>query len=102
MSNRIVPLPGRQCMIRRSIGCQHLRVCSDIALALGEYAELVGGNCVVLVHARFQMPALKLATIGSRKGSGSKTADRRSLPVAVVNHVLDFRLFPAGILQWLP
>src|SRR5947207_8754345 len=99
MSNRIVPLPASQCVICRSIGGQHLRVCRGIALALGEYAELVGGNTLVLVHARLQMPAFELAAIGSGKSTGSKAAYRRSLPVTVINHVLDLRLLSARVFE---
>src|SRR5262249_48538471 len=102
MSNRIVPLPGREFMIRGGIGCQHLRVCGRIAIELGKYAKLVGGTFLVLLHPRFKLPPHKSATIESKKGPGTKPSARRSLPVTVINHVLDFWLFPAGILQWLP
>ena len=102
MSNRIVPLPASECVVCRSIGGQHLRVGCRIALTLGEYAELVGGNTLVFVHARLQMPAFEVAAIGSGKSTGSKAADWRSLPVTIINHVLDLRLLAAGVFERQP
>ncbi len=89
-------------MIGGSIGGQHLGVGSGITLTPCEHAELVSGNTLVLVHARLQVPTFELAAIGARKRSGSKAADRRSLPVTVINHVLDFRLLPAGVFERQP
>src|SRR5262249_12582438 len=73
-----------------------------LALTLGKHTELISGNALVLVHAGLQMPALEVAAIGAGKGTGSKTADRRSLPVTVINHALDFRLLAPGGFQRQP
>ena len=102
MSNRKIPFPGSKRLIGRSICGQHLGIRGGITLTLSEHAELVSGNTLILVHAGLHMPTFKFAPIGAGKRAGSKTADRRSLPITVINHVLNFRLLPPGVFQRQP
>src|SRR5262249_20682842 len=99
LADGIIPLPGGQGVIRWSIRRQHLSVGGGIALAPGEYAELVRRHSLVLVHARFKVPAFEFTAIRPGKSPGAKATDRRSLPITVVNHVLDFRFLPAGVFE---
>src|SRR5689334_9793718 len=102
MSNRKIPFPGSQLVIGGSICGEYLGIRRGIALALGEYAELVCANTFILVHAGLQVPAFKFPPIRAGKGACSKPANWSSLPVTVINHALNFRLLSAGVLERQP
>ena len=89
-------------MIGGSICGQDLGVRRGIAFTPGEHAELVRWNTLILVHASLQVPAFELPSIRAGKGTGSKTADWRSLPITVIDHALNFRLLSAGVFERLP
>src|SRR5215467_5340675 len=66
-------------------GEQNLRRPDRIGFGLLKHGELVGINRLVAMNPGLQVPTRKIASKCSRKGSRSKAADRRTLPIAVVN-----------------
>src|ERR1700674_1552862 len=54
--------------------------------------KLVGVNSFVFVDASLQVPARKIAAVGARECAGTKTADRRALPITVVDQVVQLGL----------
>src|ERR1700682_2677256 len=59
--------------------------------------KLVGVNSFVFMYAGFQVPARKIAAIGARESAGAETADRRALPVTVVDQIGELGLARAGV-----
>src|SRR3981081_2019750 len=89
------------------IGEEDLRDAFRRALGFLVNGKLVGVNSFVFMYAGFQMPARKIAAVGARESAGAKTADRRALPVTVVNQIGELGLAGAGVGErladgWLP
>src|SRR5436853_7684898 len=66
-------------------GCQHLCHAFGGAFRFLIHSELVFINCLIFVHAILNVPAREVAAISSRESAGAKSANRSSLPVAIVN-----------------
>src|SRR5262245_11073574 len=82
---------------------QYLGGPSRIAFRLLKHRKLVGINRLIAMYARLQMPPSKVAAKRAREGSRSKAADRRALPVAVVNMpTIQGRFLCPRILERLP
>src|SRR5882762_10353555 len=59
--------------------------------------KLVGVNSFVFMYAGFQVPARKVAAVGARERAGAETADRRALPVTVVNQIGELGFACTGV-----
>src|SRR5258708_29614307 len=59
--------------------------------------KLVGVDSFVFVDASLQVPAGKITAVGAGEGAGAKTADRRALPVTVVDQIGELGLACARI-----
>ncbi len=81
----IVPLPAGKLVAARVIGHQDLRGTVRVAFRLLKHGELIGVGCFVFVNAGFNVPARKIAAIGSGKCAGAEAPDGSALPVAVIN-----------------
>src|ERR1019366_5757097 len=97
----IVPLPGAEVLIFGMIREENLGDAFRRALGFFVDGELVGVNGFVFVYAGLQVPARKVAAVGAGEGAGAKTADRRALPVTVVNQIVQYGLACAGVGEWL-
>src|SRR5467141_2570045 len=93
----IIPLPGAEVLIFGMIGEEHLGDAFRCALGFLVNGELVGVNRFVFMYASLQVPAGKIAAVGAGEGAGAETADRRSLPVTVVNQVGQLGLACTGV-----
>src|SRR5258708_23453243 len=69
----------------RMIRHQDLRGTLRVAFRLLKHGELIGIGCFIFVNAGFNVPARKIAAIGSRKCSGAEAPHGSALPVAVIN-----------------
>src|SRR5437773_205228 len=65
--------------------CQLLRDAFRRAFRFLIHSKLVCVNGLIFVHTILNVPAREVTTICSREGAGAKSADWRSLPVAIVN-----------------
>src|ERR1700676_1578931 len=65
---------------------QDLRDAFCCAFGLLIHGKLIGPNCLILVDSALHVPACEVSAVGTRKSSRSKTANRSTLPVAIVNH----------------
>src|SRR6202166_4276322 len=81
----IVPLPGAEVFIFGMISKEDLGDAFRGALGFLVNGKLVGVNSFVFMYAGLQVPAGKIAAVSARKGAGPKTADRRALPITVVD-----------------
>ena len=68
-----------------------------IAFRFLKHGKLIGPDGLVFVDAGFHVPASEVAAIGTRESAGAKTADRRALPVTVVDQIGELGLAGAGI-----
>src|ERR1700694_5364443 len=93
----IIPLPGAEILTFGMIRQEHLGDTFRGALGFLINGKLIGVNSFVFMNAGFQVPAGKIAAVGAREGAGPKTADRRALPITVVDQVVQLGLACAGI-----
>ncbi len=49
------------------------------------------------MNSGFEVPARKISAVGTREGAGPKAADRRALPVTIVNQIGELGLACAGV-----
>jgi hypothetical protein len=64
---------------------QNSRRAGIVAFGFLKHRKLIGIYGLVAVNARLQMPAGKIAAKGSRKSSRAESANRRTLPISVIN-----------------
>src|SRR6202521_3432026 len=88
----IIPLPGAEVFIFGMISEQDLGDAFRGALGFFVNGKLIGVNSFVFVYAGFQVPAGKIAAVGAGESAGAKTADRRALPITVVDQVVQLLL----------
>ena len=67
------------------------RCARGIALYLLEHGELIRVHRLIFMDARLDMPAREVSAITPGKRPRAKSADRNSLPVAVINVSRDAR-----------
>src|ERR1700694_819786 len=89
----IIPLPGAEVFIFGMISEEDLGDAFRGTLGFFVNGKLVGVNGFVFVYAGFQVPAGKIAAVGAGESAGAKTADRRALPITVVDQVVQLRLW---------
>ena len=100
-TNGIIPFPGTELLILGMIGEEDLRDALRGAVGFLVNGKLVGVNSFVFMYAGFQVPARKIAAVGARERAGAKTADRRALPVTVVDQIVQCGLAGAGMSERL-
>src|SRR5262249_11336824 len=98
----IVPFPATELSAVWVSGGEHLRNRFP-SLRFLIHGELVRPDRLIFVHAALDMPAREVSAIGARESAGAKSANGRTLPVAVVNHSLggEFRFAPTGMIEGL-
>lgn len=79
---------------------QDLRDALRLVGNLLKHRELIRRNRNVFVHAGLNMPAREISAIRARKCARAETADRRALPVAIVN--VGLVLANPGVFERLP
>src|SRR6185437_13140116 len=66
--------------------------------ALNEDRELIRRHVLIFVNAGLHVPALEVSAIRAREGTCAESADRRSLPIAIVDVLVhELRLGSSGI-----
>src|ERR1700686_1787502 len=93
----IIPLPGVEVLIFGMIAEEGLGDPFRCALGFLVKGKLVGVNSFVFVNAGLQVPAGKVAAVGARECAGAKTADRRPLPITLVDKIGELGLAGAGV-----
>ena len=81
---------------------QHLRHPLGGAFRFLIHGKLIGPHRLIFVHPGFDVPAREVAAIGAREGARAQAPDRRTLPVAVVDHARERRLFSSRVLERQP
>src|ERR1022692_5095399 len=76
---------------------QRLGDAGRLALGFLVEGELIGIHRFVFMNSGFQMPARKVSAVSAGKSAGSKTADRRALPVAVIDQSGECGFARAGV-----
>src|ERR1700678_4020014 len=90
-SHGIVPGPACQLALIRMAGHQDLRGPLGIALRLLVHRELIYINGFILMHTSLDVPTGEVAAVRARERARTHSADRRALPIAVVNVGAIFR-----------
>src|ERR1700735_5477238 len=81
----VIPLPRGQFAVLRLSIHQRLRHTMSVAFRLLEHGELIGVYRLILMDAGLDVPAGEVSAIAARKCACPETADRNTLPVAVVD-----------------
>ena len=81
----IVPSPASQLSVFGMIGHQDPRRSRGITLRLLEHCKFIHIDGFVFVNAGLDMPAGEVSAIGAGEGACAHTANRRSLPIAIVD-----------------
>ncbi len=84
-ADRIIPLPTVQRPATRMVRRQHPGNACRRSFHPLIHGELIGVESLVLVDARFKVPPGKVSCVGTSECARSESADRRALPITVVD-----------------